>query len=324
MTNTPKIGLAIIGTGSIADDCHAPAMLKAPNALLTAVLSRSRESGQQFSQKHTAGRARVYTSLPELLRDKDVHGVIVASPDRLHAEQALASLASGRHVLVEKPMATSLNEAIRLLAAAQDKKCVLMVGFHLRHHNGLKALRQQIVGAKKIGRVEHVRAIWAFPQKNDQNWRAGSEFGKWWSLAAVGAHCLDLARWIADDFDDWAKFCPVISKSKWRGAHDETAVISAELRCGTTVEIVSTVKFGPANRLEIYGSEGTAICDNSFGRAGGGQISLLGQELPFSAEPPFIRQVSEFADCIATHRTPDANGSIGLRNTKDLLLADDA
>jgi predicted dehydrogenase len=317
-----QVGVGIIGTGAIASGGHAPAINAVEETSLVAVLSRDEKRGQDFAQEHNASNAKVHTSLDSFVHDSAIDVAIICSPDALHAEQAKACLQAGKHVLLEKPMTLNVKEAEELIRLAEPKKLVLAVGFHLRSHEGLRALHQQVVQGE-IGKLRHIRAIWAFSQYDDSNWRAKEDLAKWWSLSAVGSHCIDLTRWFAQDTDDWEQFAVTIANNVWDGRHDETAVIAAQFASGPTIEITSSVQFGPYNRLELFGDKGQAICEDVMGRAGAGEIRVNGELLSFEAVSPFEKELENLVECIKTGESPTADGAVGLRSLKDLLLASD-
>lgn len=317
-----KFGVGIIGTGSIANGCHAPAVTALDQTSLVAVLSRDISRGQDFLQRHGADNAVVHTTLESFAVDPRIDVVIICSPDRLHPKQATVCLKNGKHVLIEKPMAVNAEDALSLVELANANNLTLATGFHLRSHVGHRALYKRIVEQGEIGTLRHIRAIWAFPQDNS-NWRAQEDLAKWWSLSAVGAHCIDLTRWFANDKSDWRQFSSVISNEVWNGPHDETVVIAGQFAKGPTVEIISSVQFGPYNRLELFGEKGQAICDGTMGRDGAGTIQLNDNQIVFKPVSPFIKELEDFVTCIVEKRKPRANGSVGLRSVQDLLLAYD-
>lgn len=315
-----QIRIGIIGTGNIASTAHAPAVAAIPGAILSGVLSRDQSAGNDFLQKYGDGNGAVHTSLDNFVSDPKTELIIICSPDKLHFEQAKACLLSGKHVLLEKPFTTIEPEAEELIQIAQEKGLTLAVGFHLRSHVGHRLLLDAVrEGA--IGNLRHIRTIWAFPQADDSNWRAKDKLAKWWSLSAVGSHCIDLARWFAQDQEDWQQFSATIANNVWGGPHDETAVISGQLSSGPTAEVVSSVQFGPLNRIELFGDQGSAVCEGTMGREGAGEITINGEKLSFDPVIPFVEQLKDLIDCIENNKTPRADGLIGLRNVKDLLLA---
>ena len=318
-----KIRIGIIGTGSIADDQHAPAISNIKNAELVAVLSRDEKKGKSFLKKHLSRNGTVHTSLKSFSSDSNIDLVIICSPDKLHYTQALACLKSKKHVLIEKPFSTKIRDGIKLEKLANKNNLILKTGFHLRYHNGHSKLYDEIVNKKVLGKLRHIRILWAFHMKNNTNWRAKQEVGKWWSLSAIGAHCIDLTRWYGQDMNDWKQFNSTISTDIYKGPHDETAIISGEFKSGVTVEITSTIQFGPYAMLEIFGEKGYATCKDTLSRNGGGEIYINNKKLNFKTENPFKNQLSNIIKLINSNEktSSESNSNSGSRSVKDLLKA---
>jgi len=156
---------------------------------------------------------------------------VICSPDRLHFAHARACLINGKHVLLEKPMSISADEASSLVDLADSMGLILATGYHLRSHAGHLEVQARIERGD-IGPLRHVRAIWAFQQKDDSNWRAAGDLGKMVSRRCGRTHCLDLARWFANDMDEWRQFSSVISNSIWQGPHDESGSHRRSARIG--------------------------------------------------------------------------------------------
>jgi predicted dehydrogenase len=313
------LSVGIIGTGSIAGGGHGPALVGSSNIVLTAVLSRDLDRSRAFIAEHAFIGACAFDNLKSFLKAPKLDLVIVCSPDGLHFQQASACLKAGKHLLIEKPMATSVEECELLIQLAKESNVALAVGFHLRHHVGLNLLREQILKHQEIGAIRHIRALWAWPQLDPSNWRAHENLTKWWSLSAVGAHCLDLVRWMADDLNDFGTLKAIKSTQLWNGPHDESTMAIGTLSSGVTFEVTSSIQFGPYNRLEIFGSQGTAVCTETFGRKGAGEIYIKGKPLNFTPTNPFKAQLEHLATCIREGISPSADGRIGHRNVTDLL-----
>ncbi len=114
------MNIAILGPGGISDDQHAPAVRLHEDTQLWSVLSRSQARADAFSLKHDLkSNSPGYTDLKSLIADENLDAVIIASPDRLHAQQVIQCAEAGKHILLEKPMATSLEECDQMIAACQ-------------------------------------------------------------------------------------------------------------------------------------------------------------------------------------------------------------
>lgn len=123
--------VGLVGPGGIAEHRLAPALGRIPGAMLWSVCSRDIQRSLSFALRHGA-RGPVHDDLDEMLADPALHAVILATPDRLHAAQAIAAARAGKHVFVEKPMATSVADAEAMRAAAEAANIKLAVGYHLR------------------------------------------------------------------------------------------------------------------------------------------------------------------------------------------------
>jgi predicted dehydrogenase len=99
------LGIALLGTGNIAQRAFIPAVQAVDGARLVAVLSRDKARGAIFAQQY--GIPEVYDNVETLLRSPQVDAVIVATPDAMHESQVIAAAQAGKHVLCEKPMTTT-------------------------------------------------------------------------------------------------------------------------------------------------------------------------------------------------------------------------
>jgi predicted dehydrogenase len=313
--------IGIIGTGGIAKASHGPALKRLRGAGLHSVLSRDRERAEDFARNYGAmSTAPAHTELSHFLADPDLDAVLIASPDRLHAPQAIAAMRAGKHVLVEKPMATSMPEAREMVRTAAEEKVHLGVAFHLRWHAGHRKLREAIL-AGALGQLSHIRVHWTF-LADPTNWRTGMQLGRWWSLAANGPHCVDLTHWFGSEAGEVVEAHAVIARERHRGPHDETALSALRFENGLTADITTSVLFESESRLELYGTKGSAQCVATLGRHGSGRIFLNGEPLFFEPESPFLGELQDFVGAIHHGSKPEVDGEAGLENTRILLALD--
>lgn len=313
------LNLALLGTGRIANDKLAPALAAVEGVRLWSVLSREEDRAGAFAERHGAAAPEpAHTSLDALLADPKLDGVVIATPDKLHAPQAVAAARAGKHVLTEKPMATSVEEGREMVEACRAEGVSLGVAYHLRWHGG----HRRVLGLVRngdLGELRHVRALWSWPATDDSNWRAGDEVGKWWSLAGVGTHCLDLIRWLmVPECGEVTRVRSVVTSPRW-GGHDETAIAALELESGATAELCSSVLFESPTRLEVYGSRGWAVCTGTLGPHGGGAVHTKTGPVDYPRSDPYAGEIADFAAAVKEARAPEVDGTEGLRNVE--LLA---
>ncbi|MEM7251403.1 MAG: Gfo/Idh/MocA family oxidoreductase [Pseudomonadota bacterium] len=315
-----KFGL--LGTGRIAETALAPAITNAKNAELWSVLSRDEERAGAFAARHGAGAPKAgFSSLDEMLADPALDAVLIATPDKLHAEQAVAAAQAGKHVFAEKPMATNVADAERMIDACEQANVTLGIAYHLHWHQGHQQIaRMAHDGA--FGELRHMRAQWTFQAPDDSNWRASADVGQWWGLAGVGTHCLDLIRWfMTPTCGDVVEVKSVISRPVFKGPHDENAIIALRFESGATAEFATSVLFQAPTRAELYGANGFALCTGTLGPHGAGKIETHEGSLDFDVHDPYVGEVEDFADAVANGRAPAISGREGARNVEILVEA---
>ena len=307
--------IAMIATGGIAEIALAPAVNAAAGAELWSVLSRDAGRARDFAERHGAASPQpAYTDLDALLADPELDAVIIASADALHAEQCVAVAGAGKHVLCEKPMATTAADAQRMVAACRAAGVRLGIAYHMRWHRGHRDLAAA-AHAGRFGVLRHMRAQWSMRAPDDSNWRARSEVGRWWGLAAVGTHCLDQVRWyMLPSCGEIVRLTPVITRNVFQGPHDETALLALVFDAAATAEICTSVLFDAPKRMEVYGSEGHALFDDTLGRYATGRILTHEGEQAFEPADPYTGEVEDFAAAVREDRDPEVNGEEGARN----------
>jgi predicted dehydrogenase len=144
----------IVGTGGIARHFAADLSLL-PDARLAGICSRDIEKAKAFQQAFGAGRA--YGDLGIMAGDPDIDAVYIATPNALHARQALQVMAHSKAVLVEKPLATSVAEAERIASAAAKQECFVMEGMWTRFLPAVRAARK-LVDDGAIGEIQTITA----------------------------------------------------------------------------------------------------------------------------------------------------------------------
>ncbi|UOQ45589.1 Gfo/Idh/MocA family oxidoreductase [Halobacillus salinarum] len=188
--------MGIIGAGGIAQDRHIPSYLKLKNKVeLTAVQdvneARAKEAAEKFHIPN------VFSNYHDLF--KEVDAVTICTPNKFHAEIAVAALEAGVHVLCEKPMAMTTTECQAMIDAANRYDSVLSIGYHFRHMHesqvAKKAIINNEIGDPLVTRVQAMR------RRKVPGWGVftNKELQGGGSLIDFGCHLLDLALWLLDD-----------------------------------------------------------------------------------------------------------------------------
>ncbi len=190
-----KTKIAIAGLGVIGRK-HASAMSSSPTCELTAVVDSDPDVTKLA---HNQG-VTYHDSLDEMFEQTPVDAVIISTPNALHAAQGIKCVERGLNVLVEKPFATSVEEARSLIKAAEENKVQILVG-HYRRFNSQVIRAKDIIASGRIGKLIGVSAIWAM-KKHDEYysipWRTESGGGP---ILTNLIHDIDCLRWICGEIE---------------------------------------------------------------------------------------------------------------------------
>lgn len=140
MESVARIG--IIGCGGIANGKHMPALAKLPNVEMVAFCDIERSRAEKAAQEYGAKEAQVYQDYVQLLKEESLDVVHVCTPNSSHAPITIASLEAGCHVMCEKPMAKTAQEAWAMVAAAKRTGKKLTIGYQNRFRNDSEYLKK--------------------------------------------------------------------------------------------------------------------------------------------------------------------------------------
>jgi predicted dehydrogenase len=187
-TSKAKTQFGVVGAG-LWGSFHCKTLNALPAAELAAVCDLDPKRAQAMQDQF--GAAQAYTDYRELIADPQVEAVTVATPDFAHGDIVMAALEAGKHVLTEKPLATTLDEAERIAALAAKVNVKVMVDFHNRVNPAVHAVREAI-GAGEIGLPLHASARLSntlFVPFELLSWAAKSS-----ALWFLGSHAVDALR----------------------------------------------------------------------------------------------------------------------------------
>jgi predicted dehydrogenase len=188
-----KVRIGIIGCG--VGRFHAREYASMDDVELVALAGLDQERCREIAGQHNI--PRIYRDYTELLAQPDVDGVSVCVPNHLHAPVTIAALEAGKHVLIEKPLATTVAEGEAMAEAAARAGCVLMVAFNYRFRTDSLTLKRHIE-AGNLGKVYFVHTGWLRHQGipvGAEGWFVDKARSGGGCLIDLGVHMLDLALW---------------------------------------------------------------------------------------------------------------------------------
>jgi predicted dehydrogenase len=182
------IRTAVIGTGSISD-FHLKSYARHPDAELVAVCDLNAERARQKADQF--GAAKSYSDYKELLADPDIDAVSVCTWNNTHAEISIAALRAGKHVLVEKPLCTTVEEALRIQEAVKETGKQLMIGYVRRYDPNARLLKE-FVDKGEFGDLYYAKASSIRRHGNPGGWFADRSRSGGGPLIDIGVHMIDL------------------------------------------------------------------------------------------------------------------------------------
>jgi len=319
------IGIGLIGCG-IWGSIHAQTYSRSPFTKLVTTCDQDGDRAEQFSQKY--GSTNHTSDYQDILKNPEISAVSIATPDYSHTQIVMDALNAGKHVLVEKPLATTVQECKEILAARDTSGTILMVDFH-NHWNIPFMQVKEMVDTGELGDLQMINV-----RLNDTiyvptkmlNWASKSSPAHF-----LGSHVVDLIRWISG-----AEIIRVYSVSrtevlKNKGIHTPDFYQSIlELSNGATayVENCWIVAENAPNIFEFkgdfIGSKGSTFVNVSHHRMiekytekGAGFSDVMGVVDRYGKALGFCTaSIEHFIDCILQNTSPIVTGEDGLVATQ--------
>lgn len=310
-----KLNWGLIGCGDISRKRVAPALRDLPNCELTAVNRASFHLAEDFAREF--GARRWYRDWRELLADDEIQAVYIATPVSLHAEQTIAAAEAGKHVLCEKPMALSVAECDRMIAACAANGVNLGIAYY-RHFYPVIQRIKQIIAAGEVGVpvLAQVNAFERFNPAPDQPryWFVKKEFAGGGPMMDFGCHRIEVLLNLLGPID---------------GVHSSIGSVLFEREVEDTAvavfDFASPLGNGARGVLNV--SHATWQAQDTltiFGSAGSLHVPVLNQGALHiqtangarnEVHPPYpnIHQplIAEFAEAVLAQREPAVGGAIG-------------
>jgi predicted dehydrogenase len=195
MSSSEPLRVAVLGLGSIAQVVHLPILSELEGVHLAGVRDFDDAKARTIAARF--GIPRVFRSDDEVYAADDLDAVVVATPNHLHAGQAIAALEAGKHVLAEKPIGLNVEEATRVLAAAEHAGRTFMVAMNHRYRPDTLALKPFADGGE-LGRVFLARGAWLNRKVRAvrPTWRHRRATAGGGALIDLGVQALDLCLWM--------------------------------------------------------------------------------------------------------------------------------
>lgn len=311
---TKKIKIAVVGLGRVGIT-HLEAIKELPDQIdLIALVDSNTEILKKVASIYKPKKS--YSSFEAVLKDSEVEAVLLALPHNLHCPISLQIIESGKHVLVEKPMAISVAEADRMIEAADKAGVNLMVG-HTRRYDPAYQLSKTYL--PKIGKAFSIVLLMMAPiTYNAPAWWKSEAATGGLVFTLAGPHVIDYCLWLFDDRKPISVYATSYSNNPSYEGPDEGTII-IEMDDGSSVNLHLSFNTSPSvQQCFITGSQGTMSFSHFYKKGdliGRSKVDLVvNGELVFKddgSEWSFRTQMREFANSIIEKRRPSTSGEIG-------------
>ncbi len=319
-----KINLGIIGLGN-EGKLLLRNSLKLKEARIEAVADLSAKAR---STAKNCGVKNVYEKYEDLLKDAKIDGVIISLPNFLHQEAAVKSAESGKHILLEKPLARSVEEGEKFLSAVKKNSVKLMIGYDMRFEPVLSRIHDQIAngffGEVQIAEATNISGG-PFSPKNDStgpvrvpSWWLDKELAGGGALLDLGSHLVDLFIWYFGEVDSVSSYLKyVFSKDL-----EDAATCILKFKNGP----VATVKVGWFSKGFIQSLQVCGTAKNTLVQLAPASTSsivwkgIVGK-LGFPKTSRYYTELQYFVSCLQKDEQPQPSGEEGLHSLQIISSA---
>jgi UDP-N-acetylglucosamine 3-dehydrogenase len=327
--STLKVG--VIGCGSIAKYRHLPEYKLNKNVEIVAVCDIIAERAEKMAEEYGA---QAFSDYKEVLKLEDIDAISVCLPNYLHAPVSIDALNAGKHVICEKPMATSKEEAEAMINAAKRNDKKLMIA-HNQRFVASHQKAKEIIESGKLGKIYSFKTTFGHP--GPEGWSVDGA-GSWFfnkekafigAMGDLGVHKADLMRYLLGEFTEVGAF--IETNAKQNTDVDDNAVCILRTESGIIGTLAASWAYmsGGDNSTIIYGEKGTLRleADPEYSlieeyRDGSVVYHKLDKiQTNEEGGQSTSHVINHFVDCIVENKEPLINGEEGMKSLQIILAA---
>jgi predicted dehydrogenase len=318
-----RVGYAVVGVGKLTSNELLPAFRGSRFSRLKALVTDDQEKGLEFAEAHGLSEDDVYSyeDFDRLAERDDVAAVYIVLPNNLHRDYTERAAKMGKHVLCEKPLATSVADAEAMVEACKAAGVLLMTAYRCQYTPQHWAARDAVQNGD-LGRVGLVEAVHAQMEDDPSVWRLKREMAGGGPLPDIGLYCLNTIRFVLGEEPEEVFAYQFQPKNDPRFAEVEEAITwTMRFPSGTLSTCVSSYNTVKANALRVYGDKSWLNFDPAFAyeglelefvRTDAREKRIMGEENQFALE------IDHFSQCIQRDQQPFTPGEEGLQDQRIL------
>jgi predicted dehydrogenase len=326
MDKHQKLRWGILGAARV-NERMLPAIIEADNSELVAIASRRMGAAAEVLKKYapTATGVKTYDTMEALLDDKNVQAIYIPLSNHEHAQWALKAIASGRHVLIEKPMALTVEDIDAIEAASLKHKVKVMEGFMYRFHPQHNRV-SEIVKSGLIGEVRFVKAAYSFMMRPARMYRLANDTamggGAMWDLGPYAIHSLRHC------FDTDPISVAAIAKYADTGADISLSGV-VDFGNGSRGHFDVSFECSRQSEYTIVGTKGSVKCHTVWQLPGTNDVPIIswwsddGRTAveTYPAANHFNLEIEHFSDCVLNDKDVALNFEDARTNCKTIVAS---
>lgn len=325
MPDSEKIGFAIVGLGKLSLTQLIPALRKTKTAKLVAVVSGHPDKARRVAAENglPADAVYGYDDYDRIAKDPRIDVVYIVLPNALHAEHTIKAFKAGKHVLCEKPMATTLKDGEAMIAAAKAAQRHLMVAYRC-HYEPMNLDVMRRLRARSMGKVRQVNTTMgrqADPADPSDAWRLDLKLSGNGALGDMGVYGINAARYLLNEepvaVQAWAHTDPADPRFK-----ETQDLINWQFRfpSGVIANGSTSFAYAPTMGFEVICEQGRLVADPAA-FYGGNRLTVVkgGQPqppVPAPAGDQFAREMDWMADVVRGKAPMVSPGEEGLQDMR--------
>ncbi|WP_420144257.1 Gfo/Idh/MocA family protein [Sphingobium sp.] len=316
-----KIGYAIVGLGYYATRQIMPNFTGCDHARIVALVSGTPAKLEQYGTEYGIPRTHRYSYADfDRIRDNpDIDAVYIVLPNSMHAEYSIRAAQAGKHVMCEKPMATSVKECEAMIAACRKAGKKLMIGYRSRFEP-YNRLAIELARGGHVGPTRMITAEHGFPIKPDQ-WRLDRPLSGGGSMMDIGIYSLNATRYLTGEEPVEVSAIESTDRSdpRFKTVEDRISFL-LRFPSGIVANCISSYSSGH-NRYRIAGTQGWIEMEPATSYTG--QTMMIRRDnattprtVPVPTKNQFAGQLDHLAECILRDETPIVAGEEGLADLR--------
>ena len=316
MADGRRVRYAVVGLGHIAQVAVLPAFAHAKrNSQLVAVVSDDSTKRREIANRYRLAHAFAYEEFDECLRVVDA--VYIALPNSMHAAYTVRAAKAGVHVLCEKPMAVSVEECRRMIAACRKGNVKLMVAYRL-HFETVNLAAIELANSGRLGELKFFNSSFSMAVRRGDI-RTKRAYGGG-TLYDIGVYCINAARYLFRSEPTQVSAVSINSGLASLAEIDETT--AATLRFGNDRVATFVTSFNAADvaSYRLVGTKGHVHVDPAYEYAEGLSYTLTidgkTTRKKLGKRDQFAPELLYFSDCIVNDRDPEPSGEEGLQDVR--------